>query len=62
MYNKVNRNSLGQFLKSREKMLHISKPLLDHPEYKKAQELGEENSYHGPRWILGLGNTYRKPS
>lgn len=60
---KTTRNSLGQFLRKREQMFHMSAMLTDHPAALIFHKLhGNLIGYTGPTLaVVKPGRTYRKP-
>lgn len=49
--------SLGQFKRSRERLVHLSAPLIDHPLWLHAAHVGALRTYHGPRYAVAHGTT-----
>lgn len=53
-----NSGSLGKFKRSRERMIHLSAAIIEHPAYTIAKAEGKP--YYGPMRIAARGITYRK--
>lgn len=51
--------SLGQFLRGRERMLHVSAYIIDHPLFTAAVNAGSAMTYQGPRFMVGSTHTAR---
>lgn len=49
--------TLAHFKRSRERLVHLSAPLLDHPLWIHAAQQRALSSYTGPRWAVGPGST-----
>lgn len=52
--------SLGRFLRGRERMVHVSALIVDHPLFLHAVKQGAASTYQGPRFEVGSTNTARK--
>lgn len=50
--------SVGQFMRSRWNLVHLSAQLVDHPLYTHAARIGHLRSYTGPRWSVRTGQPY----
>ena len=55
-YRKTRRNSLGQFKRSLERMVHVSAPIVRNPKAAIAESLNMP--FHGPQFIVGRGTTF----
>lgn len=57
MYQRINRNSTGQFLRGRERMVHISAPIIRNPQAVIAEAVNEP--FFGPQFIVDKGTTFK---
>lgn len=56
MYQRINRNSLGQFKRANERMIHVSAPIIRNPKAALAEALGKP--FTGPQYVAARGTTY----
>lgn len=56
MYQRINRNSLGQFKRVIERMVHVSAPIIRNPRAALAEALGKP--FNGPQYVAARGTTY----
>ena len=52
-----NSGSVGQFQRGREKMIHLSAQIIDHPMFLHAAKVGTAKTYQGPRYAIGAVRT-----
>jgi hypothetical protein len=55
-YQRINRNSTGQFLRARERMVHLSAPIIRNPAAATSEALGM--FFTGPQFIADKGTTF----
>jgi hypothetical protein len=55
-YARTNRNSLGQFKRSIETMVHVSAPIVRNPRAVIAEAM--KSTFAGPQFVVGHGKTY----